>query len=528
MNNKWALVRKILFWLVLMLVGSVITGVSYRVRMSNHEALFRKWSKINLILEQIDRNYVDTIDNKQFSEQVIPLIMNELDPHSVYMPPAVLQEAEEELEGHFGGIGITFNVPNDTAVVISIIASGPSERAGLMTGDRIVKIQGLEVAGKGVPQDSLVKMMRGPSGTEVNLEVLRDGEAVPFTITRGIIPVKSVDVAYMMNDTTGYVKLSKFTRTSYQEFMSVIPGLLDKGMKRLLFDLRDNTGGYLDQALLLSNEFLAKDEMIVYMEGLHRKRQNFTADGSGSCRGVDLFVLIDENSASSSEIFAGAIQDNDRGTVVGRRSFGKGLVQEPVYFSDKSGIRLTVARYYTPTGRCIQKPYEKGREDYVYDIYERYRHGEMMDVDSIPHNDSLKFITRKGKVVYGGGGIIPDIFVPMDTTGVTDLLVKINRQSLQMKYAIEFADRHRSELRGIGDMESLEKLFVKVGIENDFMNYLRSKGMEIPAEEWKISGRIIMTQVRAITGRYSSLDDNAFYPIYSEIDNVIQTAITAE
>jgi len=528
MNGKLILLKKVLFAVVLVLLGSAVTKFADYRKYRSHEVSFRKWAKINLILNQIDRNYVDPIDAKAFSEKVIPLMMNELDPHSVYMPPTVLQDAEDELEGHFGGIGITFNVPNDTAIVIGIIASGPSERAGVMTGDRILKVSGRSIAGVKMPQDSMVRLMRGPSGTTVDLEILRDGEIVPFTIKRDIIPVKSVDVSYMIDDTTGYIKLSKFTRTSYLEFMTAAPDMVERGMKKLIFDLRDNTGGYLDQALLLSNEFLAKGEMIVYMEGVHRPRQEFTADGSGSCRGIRLYVLIDENSASSSEIFAGAIQDNDRGIVVGRRSFGKGLVQEPVNFNDNSGIRLTVARYYTPSGRCIQKPYENGVEDYMYDIYERYRHGEMMDVDSIPHNDSLVFYTKKGRVVYGGGGIIPDIFVPVDTVGVTDLLVKINRQSLQMKYAINFADRYRKELRDIQDLESLDRLFRSVNLENDFKNYLRNKDMDIPAGEWEISGHIIMTQVRAVTGRYSSLDDNAFYPIYSEIDNVIQAAVTAE
>jgi len=528
MNDKLSLVRKILAAVVLVLIGGVVTRLADVKTLRKNEFSSRKWAKINLILDQIDRNYVDTIDVRQFSEKVIPLVMSELDPHSVYMPPTVLKDAEDELEGHFDGIGITFNVPNDTAIVISIIASGPSERAGLMTGDRIMKVGDQCIAGVGMPQDSMVKLMRGPSGSKVDIEVLRDNERVPFTITRDKIPVKSIDVAFMLDDTTGYIKLSKFTRTSYKEFMAVAPGMVDKGMKKLLFDLRDNTGGYLDQALLLSNEFLAKGELIVYMEGLHRPRQDFSADGSGSCRGINLYVLIDENSASSSEIFAGSIQDNDRGTVVGRRSFGKGLVQEPVYFTDNSGIRLTVARYYTPSGRCIQKPYDGAKEDYLYDIYERYRHGEMMDVDSIPHNDSLVFHTKKGRVVYGGGGIIPDIFVPMDTVGVTDLLVKINRQSLQMKYAINFADRYRKELREVTDMASLYRLFDAVGIEQDFIKFLKAKNVDIPAREWNVSKDILMTQVRAITGRYSSLDDNAFYPIYSEIDNVIQTVLTAE
>ncbi len=527
MNSRLKIIRNILLAIVLVLTGSIIARVSdarkYRTAFLSSSG---NWSKLDLVLKQIENNYVDSVDCARITEDVLPLIMKELDPHSVYLPPQELQDADDVLEGQFGGIGITFNVPRDTAVVIGVVASGPSERAGLITGDRIISVGGRDIAGQKLPQDSMVRLMRGPSGTQVDLTVLRDGEQVHFSITRGMIPVKSVDVAYMMNDTTGYVKLSKFTRTSYSEFMEVLPGMLDKGMKKLLFDLRDNTGGYLDQALLLANEFLAKGEMIVYMEGAHRPRQEFKADGSGSCRGVDLYVLIDENSASSSEIFAGAIQDNDRGTVTGRRSFGKGLVQEPVNFSDRSGIRLTVARYYTPTGRCIQKPYRRGQDDeYHYDIYERYRHGEMTDVDSIPHNDSLRFVTPKGKVVYGGGGIIPDIFVPLDTTGVTDMLARINRQSLQVKYAINISDTYRKKLREADDMEKLGKLLDSMNLEEGFKQFVRSNGVRIPEDQWKVSGHIIMVQVRALVGRYSVLDDAAFYPIFSEIDNVIQVAL---
>jgi len=528
MRNSLKIVRNVLLALVLILLGSIIARITDG--RNNRPAVMSasgKWSKINLVLQQIENNYVDSIDYSVITEDVLPLIMKELDPHSVYLPPQELKEADDVLEGQFGGIGITFNVPHDTAVIIGVVASGPSERAGLMTGDRILSVEGMNIAGRKMPQDSMVRLMRGPSGTQVKLTILRDGEMVPFTIIRGMIPVKSVDVAYMINDTTGYVKLSKFTRTSYSEFMDVVPDMLDKGMKKMLFDLRDNTGGYLDQALLLANEFLAKGEMIVYMEGFHRPRQDFKADGSGSCRGVDLCVLIDENSASSSEIFAGAVQDNDRGTVIGRRSFGKGLVQEPVNFSDRSGIRLTVARYYTPTGRCIQKPYQRGQdEEYLYDIYERYRHGEMMDVDSIPRNDSLKFVTAKGKVVYGGGGIIPDVFVPLDTAGVSDVLVRINRQSLQVKYAINLSDKYRKELREADDMHKLTKLLDKMNMESDFKQYVRSNGISIPDDQWTISSHIIMVQLRALVGRYSVMDDAAFYPIYSEIDNVIQVALS--
>ena len=318
------------------------------------------------------------------------------------------------LQGNFSGSGIQFNVPNDTAIVINVIQGGPSQKAGLLSGDRIITVDKDTVAGVKINQDSLVKKMKGPLGSLVNIGVKRDNltELLQFPIKRDKIPVKSVDAAIMVNDSLGYIRLSKFTKTSYKEFVDAMDKLSGLGVKELIFDLRDNTGGYLDQALLLSNEFLSKGELIVYMEGLHRERQEFFADGRGKWKDIPLYIIINENSASSSEIFAGAIQDNDRGTVVGRRSYGKGLVQEPIYFSDNSGIRLTVARFYTPTGRSIQKPYS---DDYQYDIYERYKHGEMVDADSIRRDNSLMYTTKGGKTVYGGGGIIPDLFVPIDT-----------------------------------------------------------------------------------------------------------------
>lgn len=516
---------KLVLWSVIMiLVGSIITKVFDIRHERKHYVSGNGWDKLELVLRQIDQNYVDKIDHGEFTEKILPLIMNELDPHSVYLPPKNLEEATAELEGNFDGIGITFNVPEDTAIVISVISGGPSERAGIVSGDRILKVDGKDVAGVGLPQDSLVGMLKGISGTKVRLDILREGEMVDLEVTRDKIPVKSIDVAYMIDDTTGYMKLSKFTRTSYDEFDKAVSGLLDAGMRRLIFDLRDNTGGYLDQALLLSNEFLPDNSLIVYMEGAHRPRQNFYADGSGKCQDISLAVLINENSASSSEIFAGAMQDNDRATIYGRRSYGKGVVQEPVYFTDNSGIRLTVARFYTATGRCIQKPYTPGGTDYIYDIYERYRHGEMTDADSIPKNDSLKFFTPQGKAVYGGGGIIPDVFVPIDTAGVTDLLVKINRQALTVKYSSEVADRYRRQLRKVDDLAELDSLLDSMDLEKGFLQYLRQHGIQVDMSQWNVSKDIVMTQLRALVGRYSPLDDNAFYPIIAGIDNVVTAA----
>lgn len=506
--DKFGVLKKVLWGIILIMIGSVITKWVDYGKYSSNKVTSHNWDKISLVLQQIEKNYVDSIDYDAISEKIIPEILKELDPHSVYLPPEELKEADEGLQGNFDGIGITFNVPSDTLVVISVLAGGPSEKVGLVAGDRIVEIDGRNVAGVKFPQDSMMKMLRGTSGTKVNIKVRRDGELVDFQIVRGKIPIKSVDVAYMLNDTTGYIKLSKFSKSSYLEFLQSTVKLRAAGMKKLVFDLRDNPGGYLDQALYLSNEFLKKDQIIVYMQGLHRERQDFKASGNGLCQDLELVVLINENSASSSEIFAGAIQDNNRGLIVGRRSYGKGLVQEPIYFSDNSGIRLTVAKYYTPTGRYIQKPYEKGDDtSYNEDIVERYIHGEMMEKDSIPSS---------------GGGIIPDVFVPVDTVGVTDLLVKINRQSAQMKFSIRMADRYRKELQAIENLEELNILMDSMNLEREFKNYLRDNSIRVIESQWKISEDIIMTQIRAMIGRYSKLEDEAFYPIFAEIDNVIQ------
>lgn len=509
--DKLKILRSVLWGIILIMVGSIVTKwVDYR-RYRPVGELSGNWSKVSLVLQQIEKNYVDTIDYEGISEKLIPLILKELDPHSVYLPPEELKVADEDLNGNFDGIGITFNVPADTAIVISVITGGPSEKVGLAPGDRIISIDGRNVAGVKFPQDSMIRLLRGVSGSKVNVKVKREKETVDFTIVRGKIPVKSIDVAYMINDTTGYIKLSKFSKSTYMEFLEAIVKLTAKGMDKLIFDLRDNPGGYLDQALYLSNEFLKKDELIVYMEGLHRERQDFRATGKGLIKDVELVVLINEGSASSSEIFAGAIQDNDRGLIVGRRSYGKGLVQEPMYFSDNSGIRLTVAKYYTPDGKYIQKPYVKGDDEaYSGDLVERYLHGEMMDKDSIPTE---------------GGGIIPDIFVPVDTVGVTDLLVKLNRQSAQTKFSIEISDIYRKELQSVKDLDELNALLDRMDLENKFRAYMKRNSISMVESQWKISRSIVMIQIRAMVGRYSKLEDEAFYPIIAEIDNVIQRVI---
>ncbi len=484
------------------------------------------WDKLMLILSQIDMHYVDNVDSEAITEESIPLILQKLDPHSVYLGPKDLQSSEEQLVGNFDGIGIHFNVPNDTAIVINVVPGGPSERTGIMSGDRIVKVDGVDVAGVNVNQDSLVSKLRGKSGTFVNLDIKRVGidNLLTFEIKRGKIPVKSVDVAYMLNDTLGYIKLSRFSRTSHSEFMDAVSHLRESGMRSLLFDLRGNSGGYLDQALLLSNEFLNKGDLIVYMEGRRRARQNFHADNSGKCKDLSIKVLIDEGSASSSEIFAGAIQDNDRGMILGRRSFGKGLVQEPIYFSDNSGIRLTVARFYTPTGRSIQKPYT-GDDSYRDDIFERFKHGEMFYADSIKFNDSLMYTTPKGKIVYGGGGIMPDIFIPIDTTAVGSLFFKVTNLGLTFKFGLHIADKYRSKLNQVDKLDNLYKFFEDINIEREFKNYAISNGVRFTNVEWNESRDLILNHVYAYTARYSPLDDKAFYPIIHKMDNTIKIAI---
>lgn len=486
---------------------------------------YNRWRKLNLILHEVQKNYVDTIDMEGMTDAAVVAALAELDPHSVYLPPVELEESETELSGNFEGIGITFNVPNDTAIVLNPLTGGPSEKAGLLQGDRIVKVDDKVVAGVKMPQDSMIRLMKGPKGTKVRITVNRDGTLIPFEITRDKIPVNSIDAAFMIDDTTAYIKLSKFTRTTYKEFTQATDNLLSQGMKRLLFDLRDNTGGYFDQALLLSNEFLQRGDGIVYMEGLHRPRQDYDADGRGALLNVGISVLINEGTASSSEIFSGAIQDNDRGVIVGRRSFGKGLVQEPINFTDGSGVRVTVARFHTPSGRCIQKPYDK---NYEYDIYERYAHGEMTSADSMKVDTTALYYTAKGRRVYGGGGIIPDIFVPIDTTKATNFYVECNRKATQMRFAQSMFDKYRTSLSKIDDFDSLNSYLDQIDLAGQFIGYAaRVDGIKLKKGEWEDSEPYMMPQLKALVGRFSKLEDEAFYRFYIPIDDTIQAALNS-
>ena len=510
---------------VLLGVLLTMTVVRYRESRKILSAKYVEWRKLNLILDEIEKNYVDTIDQAGMTDAAIAGALAKLDPHSVYMPPVKLEAAEEELAGNFEGIGIQFNVPNDTAIVLEVIAGGPSEKAGLLTGDRLLKVDDKVIAGVQFPQDSMVRRMKGPSGTKVTVTVLRAGEEIPFEITRGKIPLHSIDASFMVDDTTGYIRLQKFSRTTHKDFVDAYTALTEKGMRRLVMDIRDNSGGFLDQALLLSNEFLSRGDTIVYMEGLHRPREVYRADGRGKLKDVSLLVLISENSASSSEIFAGAIQDNDRGTIIGRRSFGKGLVQEPFYFTDGSGVRLTVARFYTPSGRCIQKPYD----NYEYDIYERYTGGEIFSADSVKLNKEDVHHTRSGRTVYGGGGIMPDVFVPMDTTRASAFYIACNRKATQMRFAADMFDKYRSQLREIDSYEGMDAFLKRIDVPGQFRQYaLRRDGITVKDDEFADTLPYLEPQLNALIARYSKLGENAFYKYYLPVDNTVTVALQTD
>ena len=501
-----------------------LSAVKYRENRFGKKAIYGEWRKLNLILDVVERNYVDTIDIEGMTDAAVSAALAELDPHSIYMPPVEKKESDSQLMGNFDGIGISFNVPNDTAVVLEVISGGPSEKVGLMVGDRLLKVDDTNIAGVGFPQDSMVRRLKGPAGTKVTVTVKRGHDRIPFEITRGKIPLRSVDAAFAVNDTTGYLRLSKFSRTTYEEFMKAVRGLQDEGVTRLILDLRGNTGGFLDQAVLLSNEFLGKGDKIVYIEGLHRKREDFNADGRGTLGDIGISVLIDEGSASASEILAGAIQDNDRGIIVGRRSFGKGLVQEPVDFTDGSGIRITVARYYTPSGRCIQKPYA----DYSYDLYNRYADGEVFTADSARLDRKDIHLTAGGRTVYGGGGIMPDVFVPVDTTRASAFYVSCNRKATMMRFASDLFDQYKERLSALDSFSSLDAFLSGMRIPERFRSYALSKdGIVCSDAEYAETLPYLEPQLNALVSRYSRLGENAFYKYYLPVDETVRVALAS-
>ncbi|MBR5464533.1 MAG: S41 family peptidase [Alistipes sp.] len=486
-------------------------------------------NKLTHTLALIEQEYVDSISMDTLSEHLIPLVLKELDPHSEYIPASVMAELNEPLEGGFDGIGVVFNMATDTVIILNVIPKGPSDKAGIKAGDRIIEINDSLVAGRKIPQNKIVKQLRGKRGTTVKLglERQRIDELVEVEVTRDKIPIKSIESAFALTDSIGFIKLGQFAKTSHAELQLALLQLRAKGIHKVIFDLRGNSGGFLDQAIMIANEFLHKGQLIVYTEDRHRKQIREYADGAGIAQDMEVAVLIDEYSASSSEILAGALQDNDRATIVGRRSFGKGLVQKQIPFRDGSAIRLTIARYYTPTGRSIQKPYTIGdQESYDADLWNRYQNNEFFSADSIHFADSLKRVTAGGKVVYGGGGIMPDQFIPADTTDMTPYFMEVSGRNILYRYTIEYADRHRDALNNVQTIEELQTLLDSdQDLVADFVNYAKRQGVKPNYRELAISRHLIEAQLRAYIGRNTVLEDDGFYKNIYPIDPVILKAI---
>ena len=467
-------------WIAMGVVAGILIGTFYANHFSGNRLniINTSGNKLNNLLHIIDDQYVDTVNVNDLVEKAMPQILSELDPHSVYITARDGEIANDDLRGSFSGIGIEFTIRQDTIRVQNVIGNGPAERAGVLAGDKIVEVDDSVFVGKKVTNEEAMHRLKGPKDTKVKLGIIRYGEKKTrhITVTRGEIPTKSVTASYMLDDDCGYIKIKNFGENTYPELLIALAQLSQKGFSNLVIDLRSNTGGYLESAVQIANEFLSKGQLIVYTEGRRYPRQEYRADGRGSYQRLPLVILVDEASASASEILAGAIQDNDRGTIVGRRSFGKGLVQKPMEFSDHSMIRLTIARYYTPSGRCIQKPYNDG-ERYESDWIERYQHGEFFSEDSIRHTGP-EYHTANGRVVYGGGGITPDIFIPEDTVGMTSYYKEASMSGLILQFAYNYTDENRARLSRMDDVREMERFLKNQNTLEQFVNYADKNGLK--------------------------------------------------
>lgn len=526
-NSKYTIV------LPLVISVSVLTGIFLQKYILNFNTIApstysasAKYSKLDLILDYIDKEYVDSIAIEDLVENTIPKILENLDPHTAYIPATDFNEVNDPLEGEFEGIGVQFNVQKDTIVIIQVISGGPSEKVNLRAGDRIVSIDDSVVAGIGIRSHDVVKLLKGPKGTKVTVGIKRRGysDLIDFTITRDKIPLYSIDVSFMPQPGIGYIKLSRFAMTTVDEFYTHIAKLESKGMKKLILDLRGNGGGILNAAIEIANNFLKAGSVITYTQGKAYPRKYYHADNKGLCKETELAILLDEGSASASEVLSGAIQDNDRGTIIGRRSFGKGLVMDQRMFSDGSAIRLTISRYYSPTGRCIQKPYEEGKEDYYHEIEKRFTNKELSNIDSIHFPDSLKYTTPGGKTVYGGGGIMPDIFIPLDTIGITNYFSDITNKGLLYEYSFYYADNNRTVLSTYKNADKLQKYLQSVGIVNQFVKYVEKNGIKPNNTDIKESEKLISNRLEAYIIR-NILDDEGFFPIILQNDTVFAKAL---
>lgn len=497
----------------------------------NKKFTLDKDRKINAVLNLIQSEYVDSIDVKDLVEQAIPAIIGNLDPHSYYIPASDIRAENEKLDGSMSGIGVSFFMMNDTANVDQVIPNGPAEKVGMLAGDRIISVNGESIVGGTLTAEGIRSKIRGEKGTKVRIGVKRNTskKTLTFTITRDDIPMNTIDVSYMLDDKTGYIKIAQFGKNTYDEFFAALSKLKKDGASRYIVDLRGNPGGYMEMAILMVNEFLEQGELIVYTKG-RKEREDIQvwSDDQGSFHDAQVAVLIDEYSASASEIMAGALQDNDRGLVVGRRSFGKGLVQKQIYLPDSSAIRLTIARYYTPSHRCIQKDYTLGDEDdYSKELYDRYSHGELYSADSIKVDKSKIFRTANGRIVYGGGGIVPDIFVPNDTTGITTYYRAVANLGLLQQYVYTYVDINRDQLKNVKTVKQLMGMMPSDdALTYDFVCYARDNGVPMRWYYINLSRSLIARQLRALVIR-DVLGSEEFYRYYNRTDNTVNAALKA-
>lgn len=528
----------IAFLLIGFLIGNSVSNKA-KAQQINWARLLAPQSKVDQLLQMMNSNYVDAIDVDSITEEIMQVLVEKLDPHSAYISKKDLEMVNSELSASFSGIGVQFNIQNDTVCIVAVIPGGPSEGVGVLAGDKIIFVDDSVFTGKSMNNEKVMHTLRGPKDTQVKLTIKRYGtpDLLHYTITRGDIPVHSVDASFLMGDHIGYIKVNKFSETTYDEFMQALAKPKAEGAQSYMVDLRENSGGYMDQTIKMANEFLHAGQMIVYAEGRAYPRFEAKANGLGRFKDVPLVVLINEFSASASEIFAGAMQDNDRALVIGRRSFGKGLVQQQIPFSDGSAVRLTVARYYTPSGRCIQKPYTLGDQlDYEKDLIERFEHGEFYSADSIHFADTTRYYTAAGRVVYGGGGILPDIFVGRDTTLYTPFYNKCVNLAYTYQFAFQYTDKHRKELKKFTDWQALERHLLRHNILDEFLRFASAKGVNSNDTTLQMFSKLTYEeQVRRSTPLLNRLicayiirdvmDDNAFYAIFERDDEVVIRAL---
>lgn len=520
-----------IIWYPLVISIAIVLGIVIGNYISTKKFTLDKDRKINAVLNLIQSEYVDSIDVKDLVEQAIPAIIGNLDPHSYYIPASDIRAENEKLDGSLSGIGVSFFMMNDTANVDQVISNGPAEKVGMLAGDRIISVNGESIVGGTLTAEGIRSKIRGEKGTKVRIGVKRNTskKTLTFTITRDDIPMNTIDVSYMLDDKTGYIKIAQFGKNTYDEFFAALSKLKKDGASRYIVDLRGNPGGYMEMAILMVNEFLEQGELIVYTKG-RKEREDIQvwSDDQGSFHDAQVAVLIDEYSASASEIMAGALQDNDRGLVVGRRSFGKGLVQKQIYLPDSSAIRLTIARYYTPSHRCIQKDYTLGDEDdYSKELYDRYTHGELYSADSIKVDKSRIFRTANGRIVYGGGGIVPDIFVPNDTTGITTYYRAVANLGLLQQYVYTYVDINRDQLKNVKTVKQLMGMMPSDdALTYDFVCYARDNGVPMRWYYINLSRSLIARQLRALVIR-DVLGSEEFYRYYNRTDNTVNAALKA-